>query len=374
MRIGVVRERKEEENRVALIPSGVEALSLAGHCTLVERGAGEGSGFQDSEYEAAGADLVDEAERVFAESELVVKVKEPIAEEYPLLRDGLTVFAYFHFAASPELTRAVIDSGCAAIAYETVQDDGGHLPLLTPMSEVAGRMAIQQGAKYLEREHGGRGVLLGGVPGVAPAVVAVIGAGVVGANAAKMAAGLGARVYVLDVNLQKLRHLSDALPPNVVTLMSNPANLREVLREADVVVSSVLIPGAKSPQLIKREHLKLMKRGAVVVDVAIDQGGSTETSRPTSHRNPIYEVDGIIHYCVTNMPGAMPMTATLALTNATLPFLQQLASKGWRQAARDNIALARGLCIAQGQVLSKPLADALQLPFRERDSLLRGGG
>lgn len=370
MIIGVVKERKQEENRVALTPAGVEALKSAGHVVLVEKGAGQASGFPNEEYLAAGADVLDSAEAVWERSELLTKVKEPIESEYPLMRRGQVVFTYFHFAASQELTQAVIDSGCVAIAYETIQGNDGSLPLLTPMSEVAGRMAIQQAAKYLEREHGGRGVLLGGVPGVPPAIVAVIGAGIVGANAAKMAAGLGARVFVLDVNLQKLRYLSDVLPPNVVTLMSNPANIREALREADVVVSSVLIPGAKSPKLVKREHLQLMKPGAVIVDVAIDQGGSTETSRPTNHANPIYEVDGIIHYCVTNMPGAMPMTSTLALTNATLPFLLQLAKKGWKRASLDNVAIAKGLNIIEGTIVYEPVADAFEMPFEPLDRFL----
>lgn len=369
MLIGVVRERKTEENRVALTPAGVEALVAAGHRVLVEKAAGEASGFSDTDYEAAGAQVVDGA-KVWAESELLTKVKEPVPEEYGLMRRGQIVFAYFHFAASQELTEAVRDSGCVAIAYETIQERDGSLPLLTPMSEVAGRMAIQQAAKYLEREHGGRGVLLGGVPGVAPADVVVIGAGVVGTNAAKMAAGLGARVSILDVNLQKLRYLSDVLPPNVVTLMSNPVTIREALREADVVVSSVLIPGAKSPKLVKREHLALMKKGAVIVDVAIDQGGSTETSRPTNHVNPIYEVDGIVHYCVTNMPGAMPMTSTLALTNATLPFLLQIAGKGWRQACRRSPAIAKGVNVAEGRIVYAPVAEAFGLEYQKLDTLL----
>lgn len=370
MKVGVVRERKTEENRVALTPAGVEALVAAKHSVRVERQAGAASGFEDDDYRSAGAEIVASAEDVWNACELVTKVKEPVAAEYALMREGQVVFTYFHFAASRELTQAVIDSRCVAIAYETIQEAGGGLPLLTPMSEVAGRMAIQQAAKYLEREHGGRGVLLGGVPGVPPAVVVVIGAGVVGANAAKMAAGLGARVFVLDVNLQKLRYLADVLPPNVVTLMSNPVNLREALREADVVVSSVLIPGAKSPKLVTREHLSLMKKGAVIVDVAIDQGGSTESSRPTSHDNPIYEVDGIIHYCVTNMPGAMPMTSTLALTNATLPYLLQLAGKGWKRASRDNLAIARGVNIAGGAIVYEPVAEAFELPYQNLDTLL----
>jgi len=363
MKIGVVKERKNEENRVALTPAGVEALWAGGHEALVEAGAGEPSGFDDSAYERYGAKLCSTPEQVFAETELVVKVKEPDEEEIALLRPDQIVFAYFHFAASRALTEAVARSGCVAIAYETIREEGGRLPLLTPMSEVAGRMAIQQGAKYLEREHGGRGVLLSGVPGVAPGVVAILGAGVVGANAARMAAGLGAQVYVLDTDLQKLRRLADTLPSNVVTLMSNPENIRKALVEADVVVSSVLIPGSKSPKLVKREHLKRMKRGSVIVDVAIDQGGSAETSRPTSHDNPIYEVDGVIHYCVTNMPGAMPMTSTLALTNATLPYLQQLASKGWLQAARDNPAIAEGVNLVQGKIACRPVAEAFGLPW-----------
>ncbi|EDY81518.1 alanine dehydrogenase [Verrucomicrobiia bacterium DG1235] len=370
MIVGVVKERKSEENRVALTPAGVEALVAARHVVCVETDAGRASGFEDGDYLAAGGEILPDAEAVWARSELITKVKEPVPAEYPLMRDGQIVFTYFHFAASQELTQAVINSGCIAIAYETIQEAGGQLPLLTPMSEVAGRMAIQQAAKYLEREHGGRGVLLGGVPGVPPAVVVVIGAGVVGANAAKMAAGLGARVFILDVNLQKLRYLADVLPPNVVTLMSNPVNLRDALREADVVVSSVLIPGAKSPKLVKREHLKMMKQGAVIVDVAIDQGGSTETSRPTNHNNPIYEVDGIIHYCVTNMPGAMPMTSTLALTNATLPYLLQLAGKGWKRASRESPAIAKGVNIAKGAIVYEPVADAFEMSYQLLDTLI----
>lgn len=370
MKVGVVRERKVEENRVALTPSGVEALVAAGHEVLVESGAGQASGFGDLRYESAGACILGEKEAVWRESDLIVKVKEPVAEEYGLLRKGQIVFTYFHFAASRELTEAVMRSGCIAIAYETIRESDGSLPLLTPMSEVAGRMAIQQAAKYLEREHGGRGVLLGGVPGVSPASVVVLGAGVVGSNAAKMAAGLGARVYILDVSLQKLRYLSDVLPANVVTLMSNPENLRSALREADVVVSSVLIPGAKSPKLVKRSHLKLMKQGAVIVDVAIDQGGSTESSRPTSHDDPIYEVDGIIHYCVTNMPGAMPMTSTLALTNATLPYLLNIASKGWQSACRESVAIAEGVNIAEGKIVYEPVASAFELPYHDLDTIL----
>ncbi|MBD5782364.1 alanine dehydrogenase [Pelagicoccus sp. NFK12] len=370
MVIGVVRERKTEENRVALTPAGVETLLAAGHEVWVEKEAGEASGFSDEDYRAAGAKLSQGSEEVWRGCELVTKVKEPVSEEYSLIRRGQIVFAYFHCAASLELTQALSNSGCIAIAYETIQERDGSLPLLTPMSEVAGRMAIQQAAKYLEREHGGRGVLLGGVPGVAPANVVIIGAGVVGTNAAKMAAGWGARVSILDVNLQKLRYLSDVLPPNVVTLMSNPLNIREALREADVVISSVLIPGAKAPKLVKREHLALMKKGAVIVDVAIDQGGSTETSRPTNHVNPIYEVDGIVHYCVTNMPGAMPMTSTLALTNATLPYLLQIAGKGWKKACRRSKAISSGVNTVYGKIVFQPVAEAFGLPYQKLDTLL----
>ena len=370
MKVGVVKERKSEENRVALTPSGVEALVAANHEVFVESSAGAASGFDDQDYLAAGGTVIETAEAVWERSDLIVKVKEPMPEEYPLMRSGQIVFTYFHFAASRELTEAVVRSGCVAIAYETIQEGDGALPLLTPMSEVAGRMAIQQAAKYLEREHGGRGVLLGGVPGVPPAIVVVVGAGVVGTNAAKMAAGLGARVFILDVDLPKLRYLSDVLPPNVVTLMSNPVNLRAALKEADVVVSSVLIPGAKSPKLVKRSHLGLMKMGAVIVDVAIDQGGSTESSRPTSHDDPIYEVDGIIHYCVTNMPGAMPMTSTLALTNATLPYLLEIASKGWRTACRDRLSIAKGANIVEGKVVYKPVAEAFDMPYQDLDTVL----
>ncbi|MDQ8204760.1 alanine dehydrogenase [Pelagicoccus sp. SDUM812003] len=370
MIIGVVREKKSEENRVGLIPSGVEALRPFGHEILVETQAGAGSDFSDSAYEEAGAEILESNREVFQRSDLVVKVKEPLPEEYDLIRKGQILFTYFHFAASQELTEAMARSGCIALAYETIQEPNGYLPLLMPMSEVAGRMAIQQAAKYLEREHGGRGVLFGGVPGVAPANVVIIGAGVVGSNAARMAAGLGARVQVLDIDLQKLRHLSDTMPPNVISLMSNPANIRSALAEADVVVSSVLIPGSKSPKLVKREHLALMRKGAVIVDVAIDQGGSTETSRPTSHKDPIFVVDGIIHYCVTNMPGAMPVTSTLALTNATLPVLLEIANKGWRRSARERPAIAKGLNMVEGKITYQPVADAFDLPFHRLDTIL----
>ncbi|MDX2112073.1 MAG: alanine dehydrogenase [Verrucomicrobiota bacterium] len=369
MIVGLLKEIKPDENRVALVPGGCESLCQRGHSVLVETDAGIGSGFSNEDYLAAGAKVVS-ADEVWAGAELVLKVKEPQAVEYPKMRRGQTVFTYFHFAADEALTQAVIKSGIIAIAYETLETENGQLPLLTPMSEVAGRMAVQQGAKYLEREHGGRGVLLGGVPGVPPATVVVLGAGIVGFNAAKMAAGLGARVYVLDVNLDRLRYLSDVLPPNVFTMMSNPPNLREALSAADVVISSVLIKGGKAPKLVTRATLKLMKKGAVIVDVAIDQGGSTETSRPTSHREPIYEVDGIIHYCVTNMPGAMPMTSTLALTNATLPYALEIAGKGWQRAVRENRAISRGTNILLGQVTYRAVADSFGLEYVSVDKIL----
>lgn len=294
---------------------------------------------------------------------MILKVKEPLPVEYSFLGKGLIVFTYFHFAASEGLTCATIQSKCVAIAYETIETEDGHLPLLTPMSEVAGRMAVQQGAKYLESEHGGRGVLLGGVPGVEPATVVILGGGVVGANAAKMAAGLGARVYILDTNLERLRYLSDVMPLNVVTMMSNSYNIRELLKIADVVISAVLIPGGKTPKLITRSMLALMKKGSVIVDVAIDQGGSLETSRPTTHEDPIYEVDGVIHYCVTNMPGAMPMTSTIALTNATLPYVIEIADKGYKRAILDNPAIQKGANIVLGKVTYENVANAFDMAY-----------
>lgn len=363
MRVGVVKEIKSDENRVALTPAGVESFHDQGHEVLVESGAGAGSGFSDAEYVQAGGSIVEKAEGVWAEAEMVMKVKEPQVSEFEHIREEQIVFTYFHFAASEELTRGIMDSGCVAIAYETITDQNGHLPLLTPMSEVAGRMAIQQGAKYLEKAHGGRGILLGGVPGVAPATVVILGAGVVGMNATKMAAGLGSLVYVLDVNLERLRYYSDVMPSNVITMMSNKANLRQALANADLVVSSVLIPGGKAPKLITRETLGFMKKGAVIVDVAIDQGGSTETSKPTTHRDPIYEVDGIVHYCVANMPGAMPMTSTMALTNATMPYALALANKGYSGAIREHKSIADGANIVLGRITYKSVAEAFGLPY-----------
>lgn len=372
MIVGVLHEVKADENRVALTPAGVEAFKDRGHEVLVEAGAGAGSGFTDQAYAEAGARLVAAAAEVWKEADLILKVKEPQPAEWPHIRTGQIVFTYFHFAASGELTRAMLEAGAVAIAYETITDAEGTLPLLTPMSEVAGRMAIQQGAKYLEKAHGGRGILLGGVPGVPPATVVVLGAGVVGMNATKMAAGLGSLVYVLDINLDRLRYYSDVMPSNVITMMSNKANLRRALGDADLVVSSVLIPGGKAPKLIQRETLGIMKEGAVIVDVAIDQGGSTETSRPTTHRDPIYTVDGVVHYCVTNMPGAMPMTSTLALTNATMPYALELANLGYAKAIRRHPSIAAGANIVHGAITHPGVAEATGLPYLPVQEALAG--
>jgi alanine dehydrogenase len=370
MIVATVKEVKADESRVALIPPGVETLREHGHTVLVEAGAGAASGFTDEEYAAAGAEILTAASEVWARADLVLKVKEPQPSEWPHLRPRQILFTYFHFAADEALTRAVLASGCVALAYETIEDAKGNLPLLTPMSEVAGRMAIQQGAKFLEKAHGGRGILLGGVPGVPPATVVIIGAGTVGLNATKMAAGLGCLTYVLDVNLERLRHFSDIMPHNVITMMSNRANLRKAISDADLVVSSVLIPGGKAPKLIRRETLALMKPGSVIVDVAIDQGGSTETSRPTTHRDPIYEVDGIVHYCVTNMPGAMPLTSTHALTNATMRYAQAIADLGYVEAIRRHPSIAKGANIVCGTLTNARVAEAFDLPHRPVEEVL----
>lgn len=367
MKIGVPKEIKANECRVALVPSGVTALTAAGHEVLVETGAGIGSGFSDEQYLAAGAKLAD-AGAVWERSDLIVKVKEPIRTEWPRIRAGQIIFTYFHFAADRALTDAHINSGAVCIAYETVAQPSGELPLLTPMSEVAGRMAVQEGAKYLEKFYGGRGVLLGGVPGVAPAHVLILGGGVVGSNAARIAAGMGARVTVLDMSLERLRHLSEVLP--VQTLFSNRHNLLEQLVSADLVIGSVLIPGAAAPRLIERADLQSMLPGSVIVDVAVDQGGCIETTHPTTHENPVYVVDGVIHYAVANMPGGVPRTSTLALTNATFPYLLQLANKGWRQALRDNRALLYGLNIAEGKVACRAVANTFGLPYAAAEGLL----
>ena len=363
MLIGVPKEIKTNENRVALAPAGAEALVGRGHTVFIEQGAGIGSGFADDTYVAAGAQIIATAEEVWKRAEMIMKVKEPIEVEWPRMRAGQVIYTYFHFAAAEPLTKAVIRSGAIAVAYETVQLPSGELPLLTPMSEVAGRMAVQQGAKYLEKVFGGTGVLLGGVPGVAPGGVVIIGGGVVGINAAKMAAGLGAHVTILDISLDRLRYLDDVLPANVDTLYSNRFNILEAIKRADLVIGAVLLPGAKAPNLVKRGDLKLMRPGAVIVDVAVDQGGCVETIKPTTHENPTYFVDGILHYGVANMPGGVPRTSTLALTNATLPYAMKLARLGWKEACRADGALRLGLNVVEGKVVYPGVAEAFGLPL-----------
>jgi len=370
MKIGIPKEIKTNENRVAMVPSGAALLVAGGHTVLVEAGAGQGSGFSDAEYQAAGAQIAKDAAAVWAAADLIVKVKEPIEPEWPRIRSGQCIFTYFHFAASEALTRAHIASGATCIAYETVELPSGELPLLTPMSEVAGRMAVQEGAKYLEKLYGGRGVLLAGVPGVAPAKVVILGGGTVGVNAAKMAAGLGAQVVLLDVSVQRLRHLGDILPANVQLLISNRINLLKHIANADLVIGAVLIPGAVAPKLISRTDLGNMREGAVIVDVAIDQGGCVETMHPTTHENPTFIVDGIVHYGVANMPGGLPLTATLALTNATLPYVQQLANEGCKQALKNNRALLKGANIIAGKVTQQKVAEAFDMGYQSAESLL----
>lgn len=365
MQIGVPKEIKTNENRIALVPAGAEALVAAGHTVLIERGAGDGSGFPDAAYSAVGAKIAPDAATVWRSAELILKVKEPIAPEWSCIRRGQTLFTYFHFAADEKLTRALANSGAVCVAYETVQLDSGELPLLTPMSEVAGRMAVQEGAKYLEKLYGGRGVLLGGVPGVAPARVVILGGGIVGINAAKMAAGMGATVTVLDISLDRLRYLSDVMPPNVLLIHSNRHNILEQITSADLVVGAVLVTGAKAPRLVRREDLKLMRPGSVIVDVAVDQGGCVETIHPTTHEEPTYVVDGVIHYGVANMPGGVPRTSTLALTNATFPYASQLATKGWKRALASNPALLKGLNIVDGHVTYPGVAEAFGMTYED---------
>jgi alanine dehydrogenase len=370
MRIGVPREIKTNENRIALVPAGAEALVAAGHQVYIESGAGVGSGFEDSDFEAVGATIVYDAATAWGNAELLLKVKEPIQSEWQYLRSDLVLFTYLHFAADEALTRTHLESGATCIAYETVELPSRELPLLTPMSEVAGRMAVQQGAKYLEKLYGGRGVLLGGVPGVAPAKVVILGGGVVGTNAAKMAAGLGAKTVILDLSLERLRYLSDVMPANVQLIHSNRHNILEQISTADLVIGGVLIPGAKAPRLIRREDLARMRDGSVIVDVAVDQGGCVETIRPTTHEDPTYVVEGVIHYGVANMPGAVPRTSTLALTNATLPYALQLANKGWKAALRESGPLRKGLNMT-GQVATyRAVAEAFDLPYQEAELFL----
>ena len=363
MKIGIPKEIKNNENRVGMTPAGVAELIGNGHTVYVQQTAGVGSGFADEEYKAVGAQMLPTIEDVYREAEMIVKVKEPIEPEYKLVRKGQLLFTYFHFASERELTDAMIESGAVCLAYETVQLPNRSLPLLQPMSEVAGRMATLNGAYYLQKTQGGKGKLISGVPGVKPAKVLVLGGGVVGEAAALMAAGLGAEVTITDISLPRLRQLDLELPSNVHTLYSSEHNIRQELKDVDIVIGSVLVPGAKAPHLITRDMLKLMEPGTVLVDVAIDQGGCFETSHPTTHSEPVYEIDGIVHYCVANIPGAVPNTSTMALTNATLRYAVALANKGWRQACKDDEALARGLNVVEGKVTFKGVSDAFGLPY-----------
>jgi alanine dehydrogenase len=370
MILGIPKEVKNNENRVAITPSGVREFIKNGHKVHIQSTAGEGSGFTDEMYIEAGANLLPDIASVYQVAEMIMKVKEPIEVEYELVKKDQLVFTYFHFASNQPLTEAMIKSQAVCLAYETVEKEDGSLPLLVPMSEVAGRMAIQEGAKYLEKPLGGRGILLGGVPGVRPAKVLILGGGIVGTQAAKMAAGLGADVTIMDINLPRLRYLSDIMPANVNTYMSSEYNIRDLLNSHDLIVGAVLIHGAKAPHLITREMLQLMRPGTVVVDVAVDQGGCIETCKPTTHENPTYTIDGILHYCVANMPGAVPYTSTLALTNATLPYALQLANLGWKKACRNNIELKKGLNIVKGQVVYGGVAEAFGLSHVTQELIL----
>jgi alanine dehydrogenase len=365
MIIGVPKEIKNNENRVALTPAGATELAKKGHEVYVQATAGIGSGFSDEAYEKAGAKMLPNIEEVYAIGEMIMKVKEPIESEYNLIKEDQLLFTYFHFASYEPLTDAMIKSKSVCLAYETVEKEDRSLPLLIPMSEVAGRMATQEGAKYLEKPLKGKGILLGGVPGVKPAKVLILGGGVVGTQAAKMAAGLGSDVIIMDLSLDRLRYLDDIMPANVRTVMSNEYNIREFIKTADLIVGAVLIPGAIAPKLITRDMLKTMQPGTVLVDVAVDQGGCIETCKPTTHENPTFIIDDIIHYCVANMPGAVPYTSTMALTNATLPYALQLANNGWERACTENEDLKKGLNIIKGDVVYKAVADAFGLPYTE---------
>lgn len=371
MIIGVPKEIKNNENRVALTPAGALELTKRGHTVYVQSTAGIGSGFSDKDYRAAGAKISKDIKSTYKKAEMIIKVKEPIKAEYDLIREDQLLFTYFHFASYKPLTQAMIKSKAVCLAYETVELPDRSLPLLVPMSEVAGRMAIQEGAKYLEKPMKGRGVLLGGVPGVPPGKVLVIGGGIVGTQAAKMAAGLGANVTILDINLNRLRYLADVMPANVTTMYSNEYNIRRLIKNHDVIVGAVLIPGAKAPNLITRGMLKDMRDGTVLVDVAVDQGGCIETTRPTTHEDPIYIIDGVVHYSVANMPGAVPYTSTIALTNATLPYAIQLADKGWKQACNDDNSLKLGLNVINGKVVYKGVSDAFKLKLHDVEDFLK---
>ena len=371
MIIGVPKEIKTSENRVALTPAGALELTKRGHSVYVQSTAGVGSGFPDEEYKQAGAQILPTIEEVYGKAEMIIKVKEPIEPEYKLIKKGQLLFTYFHFASYEPLTRAMIGNGSICLAYETVELADRSLPLLTPMSEVAGRMAIQEGAKYLEKHQHGKGVLLGGVPGVSPGKILILGGGIVGTQAAKMAAGLGAQVIILDVNLPRLRYLADVMPANVTTMYSNEYNIRKLIKDADLIVGAVLIAGAKAPKLITRDMLKEMQPGTVLVDVAVDQGGCIETCKPTTHDDPTFVIDGVVHYCVANMPGAVPFTSTIALTNATLPYALKLAGKGWKTACREDEALRKGLNVVEGKVVYRGVADAFGLSMAEVDDVLK---
>lgn len=363
MIIGVPKEIKNNENRVALTPAGATELVKRGHQVFVQHTAGEGSGFPDDEYTAAGAAILPTIEDVYAIAEMIIKVKEPIEPEYKLIKEGQLLFTYFHFASYEPLTKAMVESKAICLAYETVEKVDRSLPLLVPMSEVAGRMSVQKGANYLEKPLKGRGILLGGVPGVLPAKVLILGGGIVGTQAAWMAAGLGADVTIMDVSIPRMRYLADVMPANVKTMMSNEYNVRTMIKDSDLIIGAVLIPGAKAPHLITRDMLKDMKPGTVLVDVAVDQGGCIETCKPTTHENPTYIIDDVVHYCVANMPGAVPYTSTLALTNATLPYTIQLADKGWKKAARENAELVPGLNVIHGDIVYKAVAEAFGMDY-----------
>lgn len=365
MIVGVPKEIKSQENRVALLPGGVTALKNNGHEVVVQQSAGEGSGFSDSQYKEAGAEITDDIDGLWQRADMIMKVKEPIEPEYERMQEGQIIFTFFHFAASRQLTEAVVESKSVAIAYETVERKDGSLPLLIPMSEVAGRMAAQEGAKYLEKPQGGHGVLMGGIPGVRPANVMVLGGGIVGVNAAKIAAGMGANTTIFDIDMERLRYLDDVMPKNIDTMYSSEANIRKMLPEVDLAIGAVLIPGAKAPKLIKRDMLDDMKSGAVMVDVAIDQGGCFETSKGTTHNEPTYKVDDVVHYCVTNMPGGVPYTSTVGLTNVTLPYAVDIANKGWKKAVDEDAELRKGLNIVEGDIVYKGVADAFGMEFTE---------
>jgi alanine dehydrogenase len=370
MIIGVPKEIKNNENRVALTPAGAKELIKRGHTVYVQHTAGEGSGFPDFEYETAGAKILPPIEATYEIAEMIIKVKEPIESEYKLIKENQLLFTYFHFASYEPLTKAMVASKAVCLAYETVEKTDRSLPLLVPMSEVAGRMAIQKGANYLEKPLKGRGILLGGVPGVLPAKVLILGGGIVGTQAAWMAAGLGADVTIMDVSLPRMRYLADVMPANVKTMMSNEYNIRKMIKNHDLIVGAVLIPGAKAPHLITRDMLKEMQPGTVVVDVAVDQGGCIETCKPTTHENPTYIIDDVVHYCVANMPGAVPYTSTLALTNATLPYAIQLADKGWKKAAQENPDLVPGLNVINGEIVYEAVAQAFDMPYTPVDKYL----